>query len=155
MPTWLKVLLAVFLAAIVLLAGGAFLAYRWFHANRAQLVEAGTAVRREGVAFGRGRDSRQCVEESLRRLHNSRGFANEVKARLFLRGCLSAAAERAAFCESVPRQGEIVASAEWTMNECRNLDAADISSCSRVMQEVIHHCDSGQTQRHPEGQTSK
>jgi hypothetical protein len=155
MPTWLKVLLAVLLAAIVFLAGGAFFAYHWFHTHRAQLVEAGAAVRREGAVFGRGRDTRQCVEESIRRLHTSREFTNEVRTRLFLGGCLSVAAEPPAFCESVPRQGEIAASAEWTINECRNLDAAEISRCSRVMQEVLRYCDSAQARRHPEGQTSK
>lgn len=155
MPTWLRVLLVVFLAAIALFAGGAFIAYRWFHANRARLVEAGTEVRREGVAFGRGRDARQCVDEALRRLHDSREFANEVKARVFLGGCLSAAAEPPGFCESVPRQNEIAASAEWTLNECRSRDAAEISRCSRVMQEVLAYCGSARAHRPPEDQTSK
>lgn len=155
MPTWLRVLLALFLAAMVLLAGGAFLAYRWFHAHRAEIVESGTAVRREAVAFGRGRDSRQCVDESVRRLNASRGFTGEVKTRLFLGGCLSVAAEPPGFCESVPRQSEIVASAEWTINECRNLDAADISRCSRLMQEVLRHCDPDQAGGRSRGQTSK
>jgi hypothetical protein len=155
MPTWLKVLLVVFLVAIALLAGGAFVAYRWFHANRARLIEAGTEVRREGAAFGHGRDAHQCIDESLRRLHESREFTNEVRARLFLGGCLSAAGESPAFCESVPQRSEIAASAEWAINECRSRDAAEISRCSRVLQEVLTYCDSKRPPTRPEGQTSK
>ena len=114
MPTWLKVLLAVVLAAIVLLAGSA-----------------------------------------SKHLHTSREFTNEVRTRLFLGGCFSVAAEPPAFCESVPRQSEIAASAEWTINECRDLDAAEISRCSRVMQEVLRYCDAAQARRSSDPQTSK
>ncbi len=155
MPTWLKVLLVIVLIAVAVVGTGAFVSYRWLRANRARLIETGRSVRSDGEAFGRGRDARQCVEESLRRLQSSPEFSNELKTRLFLKGCLSVAAEPAAFCESVPHQNEYAASAEWTINECRSHDAAEISRCSRVMQEVLTYCDSARAQRPYATQTSK
>ncbi len=155
MPTWLKVLLVVFLAIIALIAGGIFVGYHIFQANRGRLVEQGRQLRQEGEAYGHGRDAQACVGESLRRLQSSAAFTNEVRARLFLNGCLSTAAEPPAFCESVPRHSEIAAAAEWTINECRNRDAGEISRCSRLMQEVLQYCDRVKSRNPPSGQTRK
>lgn len=140
MPAWLKVILVILGILAVVLGAGSFLAYRWLGANRARLIATGQELRVEGESFGKGKTAVACVDESLRRLHAASGFSGEVKARLFLSGCLSVASSDPAFCEAVPRQGEIIAAAEWTVNECRSRDAAEIPRCSRVLQEVVNYC---------------
>lgn len=137
MPTWLKFLPGVLVLTIVVSAG---VGCRRVSSSGARVVEQQSEARREGTAYGRGRDSQTCVGESLRRLQSSRAFANETAARLFLDGCLSAASVPASFCESLRRLNE-PAAAEWAINECRNRDAEEISRCSRVLQEVLRHCD--------------
>lgn len=146
MPTWLKVVLAIVVAALVVWAAASVVTWRSFTATRATLVEQGAAIRSEGAAYGHGREVRECIGESLRRLQSSREFTNEVSSRLFLDGCLSTATVPPSFCESVPRQDE-AAAAEWPINECRSRDAAEISRCSRVMQEVLRYCDRARSRK--------
>src|SRR5512140_1268039 len=98
MPTWLKVILGIVLALLVVVGGAIFIGYRWFSANRERLVQAGTAARESGLAFARDHDAQQCIDEALTRLHASSAFTNEIKARVFLRSCLSAASVPATFC---------------------------------------------------------
>ncbi len=155
MPTWLKVILVIVLAALIAIVIAAFFAAHWFRANRGRLLEEGAAVRREGVAYGQHRDARQCIDEALTRLRSSPDFTNELRARVFLSGCLSTASRSGDFCDSVPRQREIVAAAEWTVNECRSRDAAEISRCSRVLQEVVKACEPSHTEHPLRDQTSK
>jgi hypothetical protein len=141
MPAWLKVILVILGILAVALGAGSFLTYRWLGANRARLIETGKELRVEGGSFGKGKTAAACIDESLRRLHAASGFQGESKARLFLSGCLSVATADPAFCEAVPRQSETIAAAEWTVNECRSRDAAEIPRCSRVFQEVVNYCD--------------
>lgn len=140
MPTWLKVTLA--MVAVLLVVGGvaSFLALRRVAASRTAAIDGAAASRHEGEAFGRGKPPQPCVDESLRRLRSGAGFLAEARARHFLEGCLAASNAEPAFCESIPRLHEVAQSGEWTINECRQRDAAEIPRCARLLQEVVKHC---------------
>ncbi len=141
MANWVKVILVLFAILIVVAAAVSFVTVRRLSAGKARLVEERAEFRREGREFGRGKAPVACIDESISRLRSAAGFPGEVKAKLFLEGCLSSASSEAAFCESIPRSHE-AAAGEWTMNECRRRDAAEIPRCSRVLQEVVRYCDS-------------
>lgn len=148
MLAWLKVILVILGILAVALGAGSFLVYRWLGAKTAPLIESGKGLRVEGENFGKGKTAAVCIDESLRRLHAASGFPGELKARPFLSGCLSVATADPAFCEAVPRLSETIAAAEWTVNECRSRDAAEIPRCSRVLQEVVNYCDTPKQGRH-------
>jgi len=134
MPGWAKVVLAIIGILLALLIAGGFITYNWVMKNKGQF----TAVRDEGVAFGRGKDSAQCVDAALARLQGT--MMASVQARLFAAGCLTTATDSPALCAGVPPESEIMRGAQWTVEQCRKRGVADQQGCTQIFQEVEQHC---------------
>ena len=141
MPVWLRVLLAVIVVFGLLFAGAAVLGYRWWMNNKSQLLDAAKHAQSDGETFGRGKQATACIDEALRQVHECGGFQCELKSRLFLDGCMRAAADAHEFCASVPRQNEFLKHAQWTIEECGRRGMATDQRCNRVMQGVGAACD--------------
>lgn len=140
MPTWLKVVLIVIAVLFVCFVAVAFVGWRWVRANRGHLLAEGKAMKTAGEDYGRGRDARQCIDESLRRWAAERDLMGQVRVRLFAEGCMETAAPNAELCASAPPPGEVIASAKWANAECLRRGAADPPACAQVMLVVAKHC---------------
>jgi hypothetical protein len=140
MPAWLKVVLIVIVVAFVALFAVAFIGWRWVRANKDQLLAEGKALKTAGADYGRGKDARQCIDESLRRWAANRDFKGQVRVRLFAEGCMETAKPDPELCGSAPPPGEILASAKWANAECVRRGAADPPACSQLMLVAAKHC---------------
>jgi len=141
MPTWLKVILIIIFVFLALFIVGGFFTYRWVSANKGRLMAAGKEMQAEGANFGRGKDGAQCVDEALRRLHADAGLTGQIKVRIFTQGCLAAASPSPELCAGAPRRSEIMASANWAVQECKKRHVQEDQACSSIMQEVQQHCE--------------
>lgn len=140
MPTWLKVVLGVVVAAVVLfallIAGGVY----WFKAHKGELVQAGMGAMQEGQKFGQGQQRTACIAEGLRRLPSVDGLTGEVKNNLFTRGCLDAADDSPGFCDGVPATGEIMNTVKWRAGVCGQHAELDPQRCQRFLQTWQESC---------------
>ena len=137
MPGWAKILLAVIGIIVAILIAGGFIGYHWVMKNKGQF----TAMRQQGIEFGKGKDSNQCVDAALSRLSGT--LMSSVNARVFAGGCLTSATDSPDLCASVPPATEIIKSAQWGVEQCRKRGTADQQGCSQIFQEVMVHCRSG------------
>jgi hypothetical protein len=153
MPTWLKVILAIIFVFVALFIVGGFLTYRWVRANKGKLMAAGKEMQAEGSAFGQGKDGSQCVDEALRRLHADPGLTGQIKVRIFTQGCLSTASPSPELCAGAPRPSEIIASANWAVQQCKKRNVQEDQACSSIMQEVQRHCDRPSSEPPPPAST--
>ena len=137
MPAWVKVLLASCGGfVLIVIAGGAGI-FWYVHHNRARLLASGRQIQTDGVAYGRGRDANACIDEALRR--GERGFADGIRANLFLNGCLKTATLPPDFCASVPSHEEVFRTGVWAARECQRRGHPG-PPCTNLMQQVQTRC---------------
>src|SRR2546423_14245438 len=128
MPTWAKIILTVVAILIALLIGAGFVTYNWMTKNKAHFV----AIRKDGIAFGGGKDCAQCADAALARL--SGGMKSQIEARLFMEGCLTTATKSDALCEGAPPKSEIMRTATWAVEQCRKHGKLGDQGCTQVFQ---------------------
>jgi hypothetical protein len=138
MPSWVKVLLAIFGGfVLVIIVGGAGV-FWYVHHNRARLMASGRRLMAEGAAYGRGRDANACIEEALRR--GERGFADGIRANVFLNGCLKTATVPPEVCAPVPPRNEIIRTSMWAAHECERRGHPG-PPCTNLMQQLQIRCE--------------
>jgi len=140
MPTWLKVLLIIFLIGVVLVALAIFLGYRWFRAHEGELREQGQAVVAEAENFGRGKDANACVDESFVRLRRCDGFICEAKTKIFLENCVRTSTVPPGFCDNIPKSSEVLATVTWALNECSRRGMENDKPCTRLVRGLQEIC---------------
>src|ERR1051326_745954 len=123
MPTWAKVLLAIFAILVALFAVCGFIAYRWVTKNKDQIL----ASRNQGIEFGKGKDYVQCTDAALARLGNS--MTEQLQARMYADGCYSSATKSEELCASVPPRRESMQTAQWNVEQCRKSGVAHQQAC--------------------------
>jgi len=141
MPAWLRVILIIVLIGALLCATAAVIGYRWFMNNKDRLLASAKHSQHDGEVFGQGKEATACIDEALAQVHACSGFSCELKARLFLDGCLRTATTTHSFCESVPGKTEFIKRAEWTFEQCTRRGMGADQRCTRVMQGVGTACD--------------
>ena len=146
MPGWLKALLIV-LAIIVLLvvgvlAAGAF----WFYKNKDVLVAKTKAIAAEAREFGRSTDNQGCVDESISRYKQDRGFTSAISSSIFMRICLDSSRPTAGFCDDVPRQTEFIKSAQWRIERCRRVELSSDNNCQNLFAPIQQFCEEKHSQ---------
>ncbi len=139
MPTWLKVVLGILIAGVVLCGGGVAAVTFWVKANEGKLKETGTRAKADAEAFAKTSDQSGCVREALGRLKVKSGLLDEVEHRVFLTECLKVAPQTPGFCEGVPKMDQIMAAAGWARDQCASYEGPK-ESCGRTLQEVMKHC---------------
>lgn len=140
MPTWVKVVLIIFLVGFVVLVAGIIIAARWVRSQGASLQEEGKVLMAEAEEFGKGKDGEACLDESFRRLKACNGFICEAKVKVFLQGCLSSATVPPEFCQGVPKPTEIMATVRYQLAECEKRGMASNKPCTRLISGVQAHC---------------
>jgi hypothetical protein len=141
MPTWAKVLLSIGCGVVLLTIAIGAGVYFYVNGHKDQWLAEGKKIQDEAQTFAAGKTTSDCVDESLRRLRDCSGIACEVRARVFLVGCLSAAGESPQLCDAVPPRSEIIRSVRWSLDECRRRGMPNSQPCSRLMQELQRDCD--------------
>ncbi len=141
MPTWAKVLLGIGcglgLLTLAIGVGG----YFYVNQHKDGWLAAGKKLHDEGQTFAAGKTASDCVDESLRRVRECSGIPCEVRARMFFNGCFDAAAESPQLCEAVPPRGEILRTAQWSLDECARRGMPGNQPCTRTLQELQKYCD--------------
>ena len=143
MPTWLKILLAIFLVFILLAVGMMFLGYRWFRAHGHEIREGAEKSVAEAKEFGRDKDANACVAEALNRGDKCGAFGMmcEVRTGLFMKNCIDVAARPPDFCRNVPRMTNILATVGWAKDECARRGHPNEQRCARLLQTVQRVCE--------------
>src|SRR5215213_3127061 len=113
MPTWMKVLLILGVLLVVLLVAGGVGLYLVARTYGPGLVESTKQSVAEGQAYGRLTDNEGCVNEAVARQSRAAGIGDLFKNSLFLRPCLEVSRPTPGFCDTVPRQIEIMKSITW------------------------------------------
>ena len=142
MPTWLKVVLIVLALLFVLAAVVAVLGYRWVQSHAGELKADATKIKAEATEFARGKEANACIDETFARLDRCDGIICEVKTKIFLQNCIEASTVPAGFCASVPKRGEIMATAKWTLAECARRGRPNDQRCARVIPALQDYCSS-------------
>jgi hypothetical protein len=138
MPGWLKVILIVVAAFILVIIVGGFLAYRSFKTRAPALKAQMESTQREGTAFGAGKQPPDCIEEALRRSQSDRSFTGAIRTRMFAEACFKAATPSPSFCEKVPTG--IIATAKWAAEECSRRGLAGDQACTQVFTATGDYC---------------
>lgn len=138
MPVWLRILLAVMAACVLALVLAGVLAYRWVKNRGPELIERTKATQTDARKFAQGKQSKDCVDEGLRRVRETKDFFDLVDSRLFVDECLRAADEPADFCSAVPTG--VLQGAIWPSEQCSNQGMKNNQGCIGVYQSVLQHC---------------
>jgi hypothetical protein len=137
---WLKVLIIMCAAGVLLLAAAVGGLVWWFNANKDRLRAQGDTVKAEAKAFARGKSSETCITEALARQARASGFVQETLANVFLESCLETAARDPALCADVPRESEIMATVGWRSRACAQRGKDGDQACGRLMGAVQQVC---------------
>lgn len=140
MPKWLKVVLGLVAALVVLCVGGGLVFAGWLNANKDALKADGDRAKAEGDGFGRESDASACLNEGLRRLDQDRGIMKQAMNNIFVEHCLLVAERPDDFCKDVPPRGEIMTTATWAVEQCTARNHAGDQDCGRMMQAVQKAC---------------
>jgi hypothetical protein len=141
MPKWAKVLLGIGCGLAVLLIAFGVGIYFFVNSHKDQWLAEGKKIHDEAAVFAAGKSGSDCIDESIRRLSTCSGIVCEVRARVFLDGCLEAAAESPQLCDGVPSRTEFIRTARWSLDACARRGMQASQPCSRLMQELQKHCD--------------
>jgi hypothetical protein len=138
MPNWLRILLLILFAGFMVLVVAGFLGYRWVQRHRGELL-AGTKQQQDDARrFAQGKNTNDCVEEALNRVHAKSDFIGQVHARVWINECLRDAEESPATCEKVP--SGMIDAARWAAEECARRNMTNDQACVGIYQEVVNHC---------------
>jgi len=142
MPTWLKILLAIFVLFIALIAAAIFFGYRWMRDHRGEIREGAQKSIAQAREFGRDKDANACVAEALNRGDKCGAFGMmcEVRTGLFMKNCIDVAAGPPDFCKNVPKMTNILATVGWAKNECARRGHPNEQRCARLLQTVQRVC---------------
>ena len=136
---FLIVMLSICGAGVVILGAGTL----WLKTKIPDLKEWGDEVVREAKEYGRGRTSRNCLDEAMRRSERCLSFNIKcgVRNSLFLRYCLDSGRRTAGFCRDVPEKNEILKTATWRVAVCKkHYKKVDPNICGSILMAVQEHC---------------
>ena len=144
MPTWLKILLAIFVVLIAFAVTGIFFAFRYVRDNTANFEQNSKKAVAEGRAFGLGKDANACVTEALNRGDKcgAMGVFCQANTTFFMSSCMEVAARPPDFCTSVPRRtNNPFENARWIKSECARRGHPNEQSCSFLIQTLQNVCE--------------
>ena len=137
----LKAIALILIVCFLIVAGAVI----WWQHNgeniKKDLKETGQTARKEGEEFGKNAEQKDCLVKamSLTSQCEGVGIMCEVKAKIFLDGCMQTAKISPGFCESMPTPDNPIAQITWTISTC-NEHNHDNKRCPRVVREVLRIC---------------
>lgn len=141
MPGWLKALLIVAIAIVLLVVGVIGAGAWWWMRNKEALINRAKEVVAEGKDFGSKTDNQGCVDEGVVRYKKDPGLTSVISTSIFLRTCLDSSRPTPGFCDSVPKKTEFMKTTEWRMGQCRQHGMAGDSYCQNIFQAVQEYCE--------------
>lgn len=117
---------------------GVFRAQEW----GAQMQRDAEVTIRDADEFARTHDQLACRDEGLHRT-DSCGLTDMscfTQVTVFTERCMQGAAATPGFCDGVPPQSDIMASATWAAAQCTQLGRAQDSRCTSLLQTVQRAC---------------
>jgi len=136
MAGWLKVVLIVLAAFVVIVAVLCVVVYRTITAHGPEMRAAAEKMQRDGAAYGAGKQPADCIDEALRRAERS--LAGSIRTRIFADACLEAATRPPGYCDNVP--SGIIDTARWANGECVRRKLAGDQACVQVYTAVGDYC---------------
>ncbi len=140
MPKWLKVVLGLLAALVLVCALGAGALAWWAHANEAEFREVNKEAMAEGKGWATQFDAAGCVEMALRQNDREGGLLKEAAQTIALQTCLQHAARPAGFCDGVPTRDALSQSVTWAMAKCVALGRPNQAPCTRMVKKVQEVC---------------
>lgn len=140
MPSWLRVILILLATGVVLLAAMITGGYYWFKRHGPATLEAGRKIEQEGKEFGRKVKADSCLARALQIARPQSGFRSQMRARLFLDGCLETAARDAGTCEGVPSPMNPFKVTLWGKARCETAGRDGDPACEQIMQALPPYC---------------
>ena len=136
MPGWLKVILLIVGAFVLIIVVIGFVAYRSIQAHGPELKAAVEKAQNDGAAFGAGKQPADCIDEALRRA--DRTFTGTIRTRMFADACFKASTQPPGYCDQVPSR--IIATAKWANAECARRKLGGDQACVQVYTAVGQYC---------------
>ncbi len=103
-------------------------------------VETRDRMQAEARAYGKGREDRECLGESLERDTACTGFECHVQNAGFLRACLEASSKRSDVCAGAPPNEDLQRSVLWRLQQCESIGRRD-SFCRSLLGSLQKHCE--------------
>ena len=140
MPGWLKALLIVVIVGVVLAAGVIAAGVYYVYRNKDAWLARAKEVATEGKDFGKHTDNQGCVDEGISRYKKDPGLTGVLSNSVFLRTCLEASRATSGFCNDVPKATEFVKTAQWRVQQCRQVGLGSDSNCPNLFTPVQQFC---------------
>jgi hypothetical protein len=137
--TWaivLSIIGGLFLLALIAVAGVVY----WVYQNKDRLVQSVEQMGKQAKEFGAKTDNNGCLKEALARHKRDKSYTGQISTQGFLIVCLQASEPSPGFCDGVPQQDEIMASANWTLKKCSDAGMQNDQSCQRLFGAVQSYC---------------
>ena len=140
MPGWLKALLIVVIVVVLLVIGVVGVGVFWVMKNKDAWMARAKEVATEAKAFGSRTDNQGCVDEGLARYKKDPGLSSVISNSVFMRACLEASRATSGFCDNVPKQTEFIKTAQWRLNQCRQVGLGSDNNCQNLFTPVQQFC---------------
>lgn len=141
MPAWLKVTLILIAATILVFVAAGIVGYFWVTSHAGDWRAAAEKVKAEGTSFGQGKGAEACIDEALARLQRCDGILCEVNAKVFLTSCVATSNVPQGFCATIPPRTEIIASAQWALQECERRGDPNDRACTQLIAGLQDYCE--------------
>ncbi len=146
MPSWLKVLLIVMIIVVLLVVGVVGAGVFWVMKNKDAWMARAKEVATEGKDFGGHTDNQGCVDEGIARYKKDPGITSVLSNSVFMRTCLEASRPTSGFCDNVPKQTEFIKTAQWRLNQCRQIGLGSDNNCQNLFTPVQQFCQARSSQ---------
>ena len=140
MPGWLKALLIVVIVVVLLVIGVVGVGVFWVMKNKDAWMARAKEVATDAKAFGSRTDNQGCVDEGLARYKKDPGLSSVISNSVFMRACLEASRATSGFCDNVPKQTEFIKTAQWRLNQCRQVGLGSDNNCQNLFTPVQQFC---------------
>ncbi len=141
MSTAGKVVIVISLCVLLLIIGVVGAGVYWWSQHGRQAVEAAGNAMKEGTEAGKKTDNQGCVDQALSRYKKNQGFTGAISTNLFLLGCLDGSSPTPGFCDDVPRPNEIMKSASWQMQKCKDAGVPADPYFRQIFSGVQQYCE--------------
>ena len=141
MSTAGKVIITISICLILLVVGLVGAGAYWWSTEGRKMVEAGGNAVAEGEEAGKKTDNQGCVDQTLARYKANQGLSGTISSNLFLVGCLQRSTPTPGFCDDVPRTNEVMRSASWQIQKCKDAGLPADPYARQIFAVVQQHCE--------------
>lgn len=112
----------------------------WVYQNKGKFVQTAEQVLKDGKEFGEKTNNIGCMNEALSRHKQDKSLTGRISTATFLGVCLSVSDPSPGFCDGVPRDDEILKSANWRLKKCSDAGLQNDQGCQQIFGVVQKYC---------------